>query len=144
MLAEAVAADQLPVRDPSAGLTESEAATLRANGQGNTAQLRTGRTYGRSVRDNVLTFVNIVLFSLGTALVLLGHWSDALVSVGVVTVNLLVGVVQEVRARRMLDRIALLTLPTRVSSATASNERSTLPIWYAVTCCDCAPATRSW
>ena len=43
---------------------------------------------------------------------LLGRWSDALVSVGVVAVNVLVSVVQEVRAKRMLDHIALLTRPT--------------------------------
>src|SRR5262249_53222382 len=56
-------------------------------------------------------FINCVLFTLGTALCLLGRFSDALVSVGVILVNVLVSVVQEVRAKRTLDRIALLTMP---------------------------------
>ena len=60
-------------------------------GQGNDAAPRKGRTYAQIVRENVLTFINIVLFGLGLALVLLGRWSDALVSVGVVAINLLVG-----------------------------------------------------
>jgi cation-transporting P-type ATPase E len=101
-----------PVRGALAGLSEAEALTRRARGQGNVAGLSTGRTYAQILRGNVLTFINGVLFGLGLALVLLGRWSDALVSVGVVAINVLVSVVQEVRAKRMLDRIALLTRPT--------------------------------
>jgi cation-transporting P-type ATPase E len=43
--------------------------------------------------------------------VLVGRPLDAIVSVGVITVNTLVSVVQEVRAKRTLDHIALLTRP---------------------------------
>src|SRR5438067_9460189 len=100
---------------PDRGLSEREAVARRARGQGNAATRATGRTYPQIVRDNVLTFINLVLFGLALALVLFGRWSDALVSVGVVAINLLVGVVQEVRAKRMLDRIALLTRPTAIA-----------------------------
>jgi cation-transporting ATPase E len=96
-------------------LSEREAVARRARGQGNSAGRATGRTYPQIVRDNVLTFINLVLFGLALALVLFGRWSDAFVSVGVVAINLLVGVVQEVRAKRMLDRIALLTRPTAIA-----------------------------
>jgi len=71
----------------------------------------TGRTYGQIVRENVLTFINTVIFLLCLALLALGQWSDALVSIGVIGVNVLVGLVQEVRAKRVLDRIAVLTRP---------------------------------
>lgn len=74
--------------------------------------LSTTRTYREILRANVFTFINDTLFALGLALVVLGRWSDALVSVGVVVVNAAVGVVQEVRAKRVLDRIALLNRPT--------------------------------
>ncbi|HUX88017.1 MAG TPA: HAD-IC family P-type ATPase, partial [Chloroflexota bacterium] len=103
-----------PAETPSpapSGLTESEVLARRAGGLGNVLPAPTGRTYREIVRENVFTFVNNVLFGLGIALILLGHWTDALVSVGVVGVNLVVGVVQEVRAKRILDRIALLTRP---------------------------------
>jgi cation-transporting ATPase E len=79
---------------------------------GNRLAAPTGRTYAEILRENVFTFVNNILFGLGFALLLLGQHTDALVSVGVVAANLLVGVVQEVRAKRILDRIALLTRPT--------------------------------
>ena len=93
------------------GLSEREAAQRRSRGLGNSLPPATGRTYREILRDNVVTFVNGVIFVLGLALVALGQWSDALVSVGVVTINVLVGLVQEVRAKRVLDRIALLTRP---------------------------------
>jgi cation-transporting ATPase E len=94
------------------GLSDAEVAARRAAGMGNRLAAPTGRTYAEILRENVFTFVNNILFGLGFALLLLGRHSDALVSVGVVAANLLVGVVQEVRAKRILDRIALLTRPT--------------------------------
>ena len=93
------------------GLSEREAVERRSRGLGNPLPPATGRTYREILRDNVFTFVNGVIFVLGLALVALGQWSDALVSVGVVTINVLVGLVQEVRAKHVLDRIALLTRP---------------------------------
>lgn len=93
------------------GLTSEEAARRRAAGQGNTAPLASSRSYSQILRENVFTFINNVLFGLGLTLVLLGRVTDALVSVGVILVNVIVSVVQEVRAKRVLDRIALLTRP---------------------------------
>ena len=52
------------------------------------------------------------MFVLGVALVVVGRPLDALVSLAVIGTNIVVSVVQEVRAKRTLDRIALLTRPT--------------------------------
>ena len=93
------------------GLSTAEVETRRAAGQGNPPPAPTTRSYFQIVRENVFTFVNNVLFGLGIALLLVGRPLDALVSVGVVSLNTLVSVVQEVRAKRTLDRITLLTRP---------------------------------
>jgi cation-transporting ATPase E len=93
------------------GLSEAEVLARRARGQGNDARLHSSRSYVQIMRENVFTFVNNVLFGLGIALALLGRVSDALVSVGVVMLNTIVSLVQEVRAKRVLDHIALLTRP---------------------------------
>ncbi len=93
------------------GLTESEVFERRARGLGNNVKLKTSRSYGEILRENVFTFINNVLFILGAALILLGRTSDAVVSVGIILINVVVSVVQEVRAKRTLDRIALLTRP---------------------------------
>src|SRR5271157_4408202 len=90
------------------GLTANEVEVRRKQGQGNVAPLKTSRSYFQIVRENVFIPVNNFMFVLGIALLLLRQYSDALLSVGVVSFNILVSVVQEIRAKRTLDRIALL------------------------------------
>jgi cation-transporting ATPase E len=97
---------------PATGLTDAEAAERRSRGLGNSPPPPTTRTYTAIVRENVFTFVNNVLFILGFALVLVGRPFDALVSLAVISTNIVVGIYQEVRAKQTLDRIALLTRPT--------------------------------
>jgi cation-transporting ATPase E len=93
------------------GLSEAEAQRRHAQGLGNTVGLPSTRTYAQIFGENLLTFINIVLFGLGIALVALHHPIDAGISVGVITLNVIVSIVQEIRAKRILDRIALLTRP---------------------------------
>ena len=93
------------------GLTQREAEARAARGERNVLPPPTGRTYAEIVRENVLTFINIAIFTLGIALAVLGEPTDALVSLGIVAVNIAVGVVQEIRAKIVLDRIALLVRP---------------------------------
>jgi cation-transporting P-type ATPase E len=100
-----------PETEYSLGLSDEEASARRARGQGNVITLQTSRSYTQIIRENVFTFINNVLFVLGIALIALGRISDAIVSVAVVLFNVLVSVVQEVRAKRTLDHIALLTRP---------------------------------
>ncbi len=93
------------------GLSQADAEARTAQGLVNLPPTATTRTYVRIARDNVFTFFNLVLFGLGIALIILGRPTDTLVAVGVVLVNVVVSVVQEVRAKHLLDRIALLTRP---------------------------------
>ena len=93
------------------GLSDSEVLERRAKGLGNNVKIKTSRSYFEILRENVFTFINNILFVLGAALILLGRTSDAVVSVGIILINVVVSVVQEIRAKRMLDRIALLTRP---------------------------------
>ncbi|HEY6960180.1 MAG TPA: HAD-IC family P-type ATPase, partial [Candidatus Limnocylindria bacterium] len=94
------------------GLTQREAERRAARGERNVLPPPTGRTYAEIVRENVLTFINIAIFALGVALAVLGEPTDALVSIGIVAINVAVGVVQEIRAKMVLDRIALLVRPS--------------------------------
>lgn len=99
------------LQSPPRGLSENEVKEKRAQGLGNPPPPPTGRTYAQILRENVFTFINGVIFFLGIALLLVGRPADAVISVGIISLNILVSVVQEIRAKRTLDRIALLTRP---------------------------------
>ena len=94
-----------------AGLTTDEVAARRQAGQGNNAKVQSSRTYAQILRENVFSFINGVFFLIAIVLISLGRWEDA------VTVGLMiaggssVNLIQELRAKRQLDQIALLTRP---------------------------------
>lgn len=93
------------------GLSEQEAQRRRAAGQGNTAAAQTSRTVREILRQNIFTLINVILFTLGVMLIVLGYVGDAVISVSLIFFNSVIGIVQEVRAKRQLDQIALLNRP---------------------------------
>jgi cation-transporting ATPase E len=96
---------------PLQGLSTHEVKELRARGLGCVQPPTTGRLYARIIRENVVNTVNTILFTIALALVLLGQYLDAFVSVGVISFNIVISLIQEVWAKQTLDRIALLTRP---------------------------------
>lgn len=96
---------------PLCGLSFHEVEAQRAAGKGAVMSPPTGRTYAQMIREDVFPLINTFLFILCAALLLLGQFSEALVSAGTVLFNVLVSMVQEIRAKRALDRIALLIRP---------------------------------
>ncbi|MGY2065743.1 HAD-IC family P-type ATPase [Blastococcus sp. SYSU DS0619] len=91
------------------GLSQREADERRRRGEGNAAVSRSARSYAQILRTNVFSFFNLILFSIGVALLALGQVNDAFVSVGLGLVNAMISAVQEIRAKRKLDRLQLLS-----------------------------------
>ena len=95
---------------PAAGLTAAEVAERVALGRTNATTVRTSRTTGEIVRANVFTVFNAILVVLWVLVLATGRWQNGLFGI-VVVVNSAVGIVQEVRAKRTLDRLAVLNAP---------------------------------
>lgn len=93
------------------GLSEAEVQARRARGQGNNIKLETSRSYAEILRANLLNLMNIILFSIGGVMVIIGRVGDAVTSAGLIVLNVVIGIYQEIRAKRQLDQIALLTRP---------------------------------
>ncbi|MDQ1475964.1 MAG: cation-transporting P-type ATPase, partial [Actinomycetota bacterium] len=92
------------------GLTAAEVEARVRSGKVKVADDRTSRTLSEILRGNILTRFNAIL---GTAFVLIlifGEGQDALFGI-VLLFNTLIGVVQEWRAKRTLDRLAVLNAP---------------------------------
>ncbi len=111
---------------PIGGLSDQEVEAQRARGLVNTPPPPTTRTYQQILKENIFTFINNILFLLAIALVLVGRPVDALISLSVISTNIVVSVVQEIRAKRTLDRVALLTRP-RATVVRSGQERELPP-----------------
>ncbi len=108
------------------GLTSAEAARRAAAGQRHSTRFEGTRTYGQIFRSNFLGTINISLLTIGLALVVLERYTDAVITAGIVVINVAVGLVQEIRAKRRLDHIALINRP-RVTVIRDGVERDILP-----------------
>lgn len=93
-----------------AGLSAAEVADRRARGQTNDFVAPTSRTLRAIIRANVLTLFNAIIAGCFLVLLLLGRWQDALFGLSALA-NAIIGTVQEYRAKRSLDRLALLHTP---------------------------------
>ncbi|CAL9473994.1 Calcium-transporting ATPase CtpE [Actinosynnema sp. ALI-1.44] len=92
------------------GLTRAQVAERVAAGRTNAVGARTSRSTAQIVRANVLTPFNGLLATLFVLVLLTGHWQNGLFGL-VIVANTAIGVVQELRAKRTLDRLAVLNAP---------------------------------
>jgi cation-transporting P-type ATPase E len=92
------------------GLNNAEVEERVARGQTNASPERSSRTMAEILRANLLTRFNLILGILLAVILVVGKPQDALFGI-VLVANALIGIVQEVRAKRTLDRLALLNEP---------------------------------
>lgn len=93
------------------GLSDAEVSERVNAGQVNNAEDRTSRSVRQIIRSNVLTRFNAILGTLLLVVLLTGRFVDALFGFVLIS-NLAIGIGQEVRAKRTLDRLSVLHAPT--------------------------------
>jgi cation-transporting ATPase E len=116
----------IDVLPPSQGLSAAEVQQRKAQGLTNDVPVKSSRPLIRILRENFLSITNVILFAIMIVLVVIGKPDDAFVTGGAVLINVGVGVYQEIRAKRQLDRIALLTRP-KVTVIRDSQEQAVDP-----------------
>jgi cation-transporting P-type ATPase E len=92
------------------GLTSAEAATRRSQMGPGEAGPDAGHAFREILARNVFTWLNLILVTLGVATLATGSVADAAFLL-VAVINTVVGTVQEVRAKRTLNRLALVNAP---------------------------------
>ena len=92
------------------GLTDAEVQERVRDGRVNEVPSGPSRTVGQIVRANVFTRFNALLGTMLVIILLAGPGQDALFGF-VLIANAGIGIVQELRAKRTLDRLTLLTAP---------------------------------
>ena len=96
--------------DPARGLTAEQVADRVADGRTNQVPDAPVRTLPQILRANVFSPVNGIMLALFAAILVAGFPRDGLF-VGVVVSNAVIGVAQEIRAKRELDKLAVLSAP---------------------------------
>ncbi len=92
------------------GLSSAEVAERQRTGRTNVSSEPEGRSIAHIVQANVLTPVNAIMIILFVLVVISGNLADGLF-VGVVVSNSAIGIAQEIKARRELARLQVLTEP---------------------------------
>lgn len=90
----------------AAGLSSAQVAGRIAAGQRNDVPRRTSRSAREIVASNVFTLFNAIIGTLCAIVLIFGQPQDALFGL-VIVANTGIGIVQELRAKRTLDRLAL-------------------------------------
>ena len=99
-----------PRTDPATGLTSAEVAERVARGQTNAIPNAPTRSVGEIVRGNVFTPINFIVAILAALVIAAGSPKDALFG-GVIVANSVIGVVQELRAKKVLDKLRVVNAP---------------------------------
>lgn len=92
---------------PVTGLTSAEVAERVARGQVNDVPVRSSRSVGEIVRANVFTRFNAIIGALWVIMLIVAPFQDSLFGY-VILANTGIGIVQEWRAKKTLDSLALI------------------------------------
>ncbi|MFE0459003.1 HAD-IC family P-type ATPase [Kitasatospora sp. NPDC058965] len=96
-----------PAPDRPGGLSAAEVAERVAEGRVNDVPVRSSRSVKEIVRANVFTRFNAIIGVLFAVILVVGPIQDGLFGL-VIVANTAIGIVQEVRAKRTLDSLALI------------------------------------
>lgn len=92
------------------GLTNNEVTQRRNAGLSNKTDQSGSRSIFDIIRANVFTLFNFILGLCILVILLVGSWQDATFGV-IVIANMFIGVIQEYRAKRTLDKLSVLNAP---------------------------------
>jgi len=92
------------------GLTDAQVATRITRGQTNAFTQESSRSTWSIIRANTLTLFNGIIAAAFIILLVIGRWQDALFGFSALA-NAIIGSIQEFRAKRALDKLALLNAP---------------------------------
>lgn len=96
------------VVNPDEGLDYSSVKARIKNGQTNKKVSDNEYSTGAIIRKNVFTYFNFVFFAFALVLIIEGSFNQ-LAFLGVVFTNTVIGIIQEIRSRRALDKLNLLS-----------------------------------
>lgn len=96
---------------PLSGLTSGQVQAKKESGRQNTQPEKITKSAGKILKDNICTLFNLFNMLIAIALALVGAWSNMLFIL-IIALNTLIGIVQEFHAKKLVDQLSLLSMPT--------------------------------
>ncbi|MFV0527360.1 MAG: HAD-IC family P-type ATPase [Lachnospiraceae bacterium] len=90
------------------GLTKEQVAERKAKGLVNIDEMPEPRSYKKIIKDNTLTFFNFLNIALFALIISVGSVKNSFF-VTIIFTNTIIGIFQEIRAKKTLDNLAILT-----------------------------------
>ena len=90
------------------GLTNQQVQERIDAGKVNANENPNTRTYKQIIRENTLTFFNFLNLVLLALVLFVGSYKNSMF-VGIIIINTVIGIAQEIRAKKTLDKLAILT-----------------------------------
>lgn len=95
------------------GLTNEEVRSLELEGLTNEIPDKSGKTALAIIRDNVFTYFNLIFLVLSVLLIMAGAFRS-LTFMPVVIANSLIGIIQQLHAKKVLDKLNVMSAPEAV------------------------------
>ncbi|MCL2247737.1 MAG: HAD-IC family P-type ATPase [Oscillospiraceae bacterium] len=92
------------------GLSGQQARERLENGYGNMKPESAEKTIAQILRGNIFTYLNLLLTTLAICLMLVGSFAQ-LTFLPVIMINTVIGIIQELRAKRALAKLTFITAP---------------------------------
>ncbi|MDY0208887.1 MAG: cation-transporting P-type ATPase, partial [Bacilli bacterium] len=94
------------------GLNEEIVAERKEQGLANIASGNKGKSILKIIVSNVFTFFNILYLIIAVILIIFKSTDNMIGFVPVVFANLVIGIIQEIKAKRTVEKMALMSAPT--------------------------------
>lgn len=99
--------------DPQMGLSQEIVDKRILDNLVNATKNKTSKSIPAILFSNIVTFFNILTFTIAGILISVKAFTD-LVFLAIVTANIVIGIIQEIRAKKTIDRLSLISAPTAV------------------------------
>ena len=96
--------------DYEEGLTSAQAEEHRRDGWGNISVDPPAQTTEEIIKENVFTYFNLIFLVLAILLIIVGSFRN-LTFLPVIIFNTLIGIIQEIRSKKTLEKLNMLNAP---------------------------------
>ena len=97
--------------DPNYGLSDDYVAKRKADGLVNATKIGSTKSIKKIIFSNLVTFFNILTYAIAGILISVRAFTD-LFFVVIVTANVIIGIIQEIKAKNIIDKLSIMQAPT--------------------------------